>query len=41
MSAYFHETHSVVLMSPAIVAHATTAGDCGYVSLKNYNNLTI
>ena len=29
------------MMSPAIVAHATTAGDCGYVSMKGYDKLTI
>lgn len=41
MSALFHEDHKVVLMSPAIVAHATTAGDCGYVSMKGYDSLSI
>ena len=41
MSELFHEKNKVVLMSPAIVAHATTAGDCGYVSMKGYDSLSI
>lgn len=36
-----HENSKIVLMSPGIAAHATTAGDCGYVSMKGYNALTI
>ena len=41
MSALFHENNKVVLMSPGIAAHATTAGDCGYVSMKGYDSLSI
>ena len=41
MSALFRERNKIVLGSPGIVAHATTAGDCGYVSLKNYDRVTI
>lgn len=41
MSAQFHERNKVVLMSPGIAAHATTAGDCGYVSMKGYDSLSI
>lgn len=41
MSEMFHEANKVVLMSPGIAAHATTAGDCGYVSMKGYDKLSI
>ena len=41
MPSQFHESNKLVLMSPGIVAHATTAGDCGYVSMKGYDALTI
>lgn len=41
MSARFLERNKIVLGSKIIGALATTNGDCGYVSMKGYDNLTM